>query len=78
MTICDRCKNKIKTIIIPIQLPDGRISYIELCPTCVSVALKLVFEELLETEEKLSEMYDCNLTRQEILNNILDNLKNRV
>lgn len=72
---CDRCGNRIRTTVTPVQLPDGEVSYVELCDICLSVAFKLVFEELLLSEEKLSELYQCDLSRRDILNNILDKLK---
>jgi hypothetical protein len=75
---CDRCGSRICTTVTPIQLSDGEVSYVDLCDTCLSVAFKLVFEGLLLAEETLSELYQCNLSRKDILNNILNKLRNRV
>lgn len=77
---CDRCgksSGDIKVSIVPVEFPDGSISYVQLCHGCLRYAFKLVLEELLDSEESLAKLVDAhNVTRDEIFNRILDHIKN--
>jgi hypothetical protein len=79
-TKCDRCgvnsiQRKIHTV--PVQFPDESVSYVQLCSGCLSFALKIVMEELLASEEALSQITEEKLSRKEVFNNILDHIKNK-
>jgi Zn finger protein HypA/HybF involved in hydrogenase expression len=79
-TKCDRCgvsNLQERVFTVPIQFPDETVSYIQLCPGCMSYALKLTLEELLQVEEILSEQVDEIVSRRDVFNNILNNIKSR-
>ena len=78
MRICDRCSQSNNGVVIqtiPIQFPNEKISYLQLCPDCMVFVLKIIIEQLLDTSEILSFCTEEKLSRAKIFNNIIDEIK---
>lgn len=75
---CDCCLGGLDILhsTIPIQLPNEKIIYLQLCLSCLPHAFKIILEELLNSEELLAQNFEV-ITREQILKNILEGLRSK-